>query len=192
VAIFNDVTTSAPYFDYISLMSSYGITAGCSASPPLYCPTVQVTRAQMAVFIVAAINRQMGVPLASPTTAFFQDVLNTSPYFPFVQSIRQAGITGGCSASPPLYCPDSNITQGQMAVFMITGWMLENGLSTFTYTTTPYFTDVPVSHPFFRFIQKMRDLGFWTGCTATQYCESSNVTRGEMAPLVMRGLMGAP
>lgn len=37
--------------------------------------------------------------------------------------------------------------------------MQANNLTTFTYPTTPYFTDVPPSHPFFRFIQKVRELG---------------------------------
>ena len=79
-----------------------------------------------------------------------------------------------------------------MAVFMIVGWMLENNLTTFTYTTTPYFTDVLATDPFFKFVQKMRDMGFWLGCTSTTYCESSAVTRDQMAPMIMRSLLGAP
>jgi hypothetical protein len=79
-----------------------------------------------------------------------------------------------------------------MAVFMIASWMRANNLTTFTYSTTPYFTDVPATHPFFRFIQKMRDMGFWNGCSATQYCESAPVTRLQMAPMILRAILGAP
>lgn len=189
---FNDVPSSDPYFDYVSLLYADGITAGCSSSPPLYCPATPVTRAQMAVFIVTALDRQQGISLTYTQTPHFQDVPSTSIYFPFVQRIADLGITGGCSSSPPLFCPDTSITQGQMAVFMIVGWMRENNLSTFTYTTTPYFTDVVPTDPFFRFVQKMRDMGFWPGCTSTSYCESSAVTRDQMAPMIMRSLLGAP
>ena len=193
---FNDVLPSDPYFDYVSLMSSYGITVGCQASPPLYCPTAPVTRSQMAVFVMRGLEIATGTALSYPPTAYFQDVPTSgvpdSIYFPYVQAIAQLGITAGCQTSPPLYCPDQSITQGQMAVFMITGWMLANNLTTFTYPTTPSFTDVPSTDPFFKFVQKMAQLGFWTGCGGGSYCESSAVTRDQMAPMIMRAMIGAP
>ena len=194
--VFNDVPPSDPYFDYVSLMSTYGITAGCQASPPLYCPNTPVTRAQMAVFVVAGLNLALGTSLTYPPTAYFQDVPSTgapdSIYFPFVQRIAQLGITAGCQASPAFYCPDESITQGQIAVFMIVAWMLANNLMTFTYPPTPYFTDVPSTDIYFKFVQKMAQLGFWTGCGGGSYCESSAVSRDQMAPMIMRAMMGAP
>jgi hypothetical protein len=189
---FNDVPPSASYFDYISLMYTDGITAGCSTSPALYCPDTPVTRAQMAVFIVAALDKSLGTPLNYTQTPYFDDVPATSVYFPFVQRIKDLGITAGCSTSPSLFCPDTSIPQGQMAVFMITSWMVANNLSTFTYTPAPYFTDVPSTDNYFKFVQKMRDLGFWTGCSATMYCESSAVTRAQMAPMILRSVLSAP
>lgn len=190
--IFNDVPSTDPYFDYVSLLYEGGITAGCSSSPPLYCPSTPVTRAQMAVFIVAALDQAMGTSLTYSPTAYFQDVPSSSIYFPFVQRIADLGITAGCSTNPPMFCPDMSIPQGQMAVFMIVGWMLANNVSSFTYTPTPYFTDVPPTDIYFKFVQKMRDLGFWTGCSPTLYCETSAVTRDQMAPMIMRSLLGAP
>jgi hypothetical protein len=104
----------------------------------------------------------------------------------------QLGITAGCQASPPLYCPDSSITQAEMAVFMVRSWMQANNLTTFTYPQTPYFTDVVPTDEFFSFIQKVAQLGIWTGCTATTFCENSAVTRDQMAPMIMRSMMGTP
>jgi hypothetical protein len=193
---FNDVLSTAPFFDYISLMSSDHITAGCSTTPPLYCPDTPVTRAQMAVFVVKALDLATGTTLTYTPTPYFLDVpASGSPdsiYFPYVQRIKDLGITAGCSTTPPDFCPDISIPQGQMAVFMIKSWMQVNNLTTFTYTLTPYFTDVPSTDPYFKFIQKMKDLGFWTGCSATQYCENDAVTRADMAPMVMRAIIGAP
>jgi hypothetical protein len=191
VIFFNDVQPAMTEFDYISLLNSLNITAGCSTSPALYCPGAAATRAQMAVFIVAALRQEITVP-PNGTAPYFNDVAPNSPFFPFVQSIKELEITAGCSATPSLYCPEANITHGQMAVFMIAAWMKANNLTSFTHSTTPYFTDVPANHPFFRFIQKMRDLGFRSGCSATQYCPDSLVTRAEMAPLILRAILGAP
>lgn len=54
----------------------------------------------------------------APALATFNDVPTSHPFFQFIQALAAAGITGGCSASPPLYCPDAAITRGQMAVFI--------------------------------------------------------------------------
>src|SRR5580658_10309075 len=134
--IFTDVPPSLQFYDYITLLYQDGITAGCSSSPLMYCPTTSVTRAEMAVFIVAALDLATGSTLSYNTTPFFQDVASSSPYFPFVQRIQELGITAGCSSSPPMFCPNNSITLDQMSVFMIVSWMQANGLTTFTYTET--------------------------------------------------------
>jgi hypothetical protein len=146
----------------------------------------------MSVFMVAALDRALGTSLTYTQTPYFQDVPSNNNYFPFVQRIKDLGITAGCSTNPPLFCPDTSIPHGQMAVFMIVSWMLANNLTTFSYTTTPYFTDVASTDPYFKFVQKMRDMGFWNGCSSTLYCESNAVTRGQMAPMILRSMLGAP
>jgi hypothetical protein len=45
-------------------------------------------------------------------------VPTSHPFFQFIEALASSGITGGCQASPPLYCPDSPLTRGQMAVFL--------------------------------------------------------------------------
>jgi hypothetical protein len=54
----------------------------------------------------------------APATASFNDVPTTHPFFQFIEALKASGITGGCQASPPLYCPDNPVTRGQMAVFL--------------------------------------------------------------------------
>src|SRR5262249_37844100 len=39
------------YHDYVDFLVKNGITSGCQATPPLYCPDQPVTRGQMAVFL---------------------------------------------------------------------------------------------------------------------------------------------
>ena len=55
------------------------------------------------------------------TGSVFGDVDSTSvgPTFcAYIEQFAALGITGGCSVSPPLFCPDSPVTRGQMAVFL--------------------------------------------------------------------------
>jgi hypothetical protein len=54
---------------------------------------------------------------AFPPVPYFTDVTAASPYFSYIQKLRQLGITAGCT--PTRFCPDDNLTRGQMAVFLI-------------------------------------------------------------------------
>jgi hypothetical protein len=112
----------------------------------------------------------------------------------FIENIYCNSITSGCLTSPLLkYCPESNVTRAEMAVFIIRS-MVAAGLlpSNFSYPTNPYFTDVPSSHWAFKFIQKMRELGITGGCTATTYCPNNPVTRKEMAVFITVALGESP
>jgi len=53
-----------------------------------------------------------------PAKADFNDVPTTHPLFQYIEALKESGITGGCQASPPLFCPDNTLTRGQMAVFL--------------------------------------------------------------------------
>jgi hypothetical protein len=53
---FQDVPPTNLFYNFIDQMAVRQITLGCSASPPLYCPTGQVTRQQMAAFLVRAFD----------------------------------------------------------------------------------------------------------------------------------------
>ncbi len=50
------------------------------------------------------------------------------------------------------------------------------------------FSDVPTTHPFFRFIQALYSSGITAGCSATEYCPDRTLTRGEMAVFLAKGL----
>lgn len=52
----------------------------------------------------------------APATATFTDVPVGHPQRQFVEALAAAGVTGGCG--PGIYCPDSAVTRGQMAVFL--------------------------------------------------------------------------
>ncbi len=52
--MFSDVSADNPFCSWIEELARRGITTGCA--PGLYCPTAFVTRQQMAVFLVRAVE----------------------------------------------------------------------------------------------------------------------------------------
>jgi hypothetical protein len=195
-AEFNDVDPTATYSDAANLMFEAGVTTGCiEADTPQnrsYCPNDNVTRQEMAAFIVRAVTGTVNPAIYNPTP-YFQDVPNTNPFFPHIQKLMDLGITTGCSQSPALYCPTDTIPRWEMAIFMVRARLLLYGAS-FTSSPTPYFADVPTNvegngMPF-PFIQRAYEEAVTNGCAADPliFCPDEIVTRGQMASFVMRGL----
>jgi hypothetical protein len=95
------------------------------------------------------------------------------------------GITSGCGATT--FCPNDNLDRSTAAVLIIRAiFSSKNGAGSanadnFTFTASPYFTDVPATHPQFKWIQKMKDLALTSGCKATQYCPDDKVQNFEIA-----------
>jgi hypothetical protein len=70
----------------------------------------------MAVFL---LKTHLGSSYAPPAaTGVFGDVPIGAFAADWIEDLYHRGITGGCSASPPLYCPNNPNTRGQMAVFL--------------------------------------------------------------------------
>jgi hypothetical protein len=119
--IFGDVFFGDYNADYIQGVFDDGITAGCQASPLLYCPNQSIPRGQMAVFIEKGVRGSSYVP--PPCVGIFGDVTcpatPTDPYGDWVELLYNDGITSGCSTSPLLFCPLTPIPNEQMAVFIV-------------------------------------------------------------------------
>ncbi|MBI5511563.1 MAG: FAD-dependent oxidoreductase [Deltaproteobacteria bacterium] len=112
VATFTDVPVTHPLFAWIEAVAVAGITAGCSASPPQFCPDTEVTRAQYAVFVARGLGLDTGSVSPVPV---FSDVGSGHWAFPFIQAVYEAGLMVGCSGPPPAFCPDAVVTRGQAA-----------------------------------------------------------------------------
>lgn len=51
----------------------------------------------------------------------FADVPFENPYFIYIEALYAAGLTGGCGTAPLVFCPDTIMNRGQMAVFTLRG-----------------------------------------------------------------------
>jgi hypothetical protein len=165
---FDDVPLAHFAFQQILSISNAGITAGCSATPPAFCPDSSLTRAEMAVFIETSLGR-----IPAPCVGTFADVPTTHPFCGFIELLANDGITGGCGGQN--FCPNDPVTRGQSAVF------LEAALGGIPAPCVGTFVDVPTTHPFCGFIELLANDGITGGCGGQNFCPNDPVTRGQMA-----------
>lgn len=50
---------------------------------------------------------------------YFTDVPASHPFYQYIQRAKELGISNGCSADPPQFCPEETVTRGQMAAFVV-------------------------------------------------------------------------
>ena len=110
---FSDVPANTWPCKYIKRQLELGITKGCG--PGTYCPNDHVTRAEMAAFIVRAVE---GEPDANycETGSPFSDVSPDTWHCKYIKRLSELEITKGCG--PGIYCPDRNVTRAEMAAFL--------------------------------------------------------------------------
>ncbi|MCK8602606.1 S-layer homology domain-containing protein [Desulfoferrobacter suflitae] len=114
---FSDVPQSHWAAGWIEQLYLDGITNGCSVNPFRYCPEYPITRAEMAVFLLRAINGSSYVPPVAK--GLFADVPYDHWAIDWIEQLYIEGITTGCSSLPAKYCPENAVTRAEMAVFLV-------------------------------------------------------------------------
>jgi len=189
---FTDIACDFWAINEITWAKNRGITKGYPDGT--YRPYEPVKRDAMAAFIVRALfsdnpTCQGGVPCES-TQPYFKDVDQSQPFFRHIQKLYEAGITKGYPDGT--YRPYENIRRDAMAAFLIRALgygdnpICSGGVP--CGNTPPYFMDVAPTHPFYKHIQKFKELGITGGCRQDppMYCPDSYVTRDAMAVFLYR------
>jgi hypothetical protein len=170
-------TNGSIFHDDIAWLSSTGITRGCN--PPAndaFCPGDEVSRGQMAAFLVRALGLTGDGSdfFGDDATSIFQTDINTLAYWE---------ITSGCN--PPLddrFCPGDPVLRAQMASFLARALLYVDGWE------INYFGDDEGSIHEFN-INRLRHAGITSGCNPplnTTFCPTSTVTRGQLAAFLHR------
>jgi predicted TIM-barrel enzyme len=110
--VFNDVPASSPFCRWIEELARRGVAGGCGGGS--YCPTADVTREQMAVFVLRTLDPALSPPAC--TTPVFADVPASSPFCRWIEELARRGVVSGCGGGN--YCPTAAVTREQMAVFL--------------------------------------------------------------------------
>jgi len=187
-ATFVDVPISHWAFNYIESLYAEGITKGCQEELEMrYCPKNNVTRAEMAILLL----RGMGVTKADlePSTGHvFNDVKINNFAAPWIEKLAADGYTKGCQTTPPLYCPDRQITRAETAIFLLRvkykdPSYVPDALGPGEATG---FTDVPRNYFAAPWIKQLAAEGITTGCGNGKFCPNDPVTREQMAVFLVR------
>jgi subtilisin family serine protease len=116
--------------------------------------------------------------LTAAEAARFRDIPSTT----FALDALWAGVNhvaAGCD--PPtdrLFCPDDDVTRGQLAAFITRAYRLPA-------TATDFFVD-DQSSVFENDINRLAAAGITTGCSKTSFCPDLSVTRGQAAAMIAR------
>lgn len=130
-----------------------------------------------AAAILAASGWLAHAPSTSAATTPFTDIAGTT-FQADIEWLWTEGITKGCTAT--LYCPERIVTRGEMASFLARMFDLP-------VTTTDFFTDDDgTTHEIE--INRLAASGITTGCTATTFCPTQPVSRGQMASFLTRAI----
>jgi hypothetical protein len=161
----------------IEWLAQAGITQGCNPpSNDRFCPGQNVTREQMAAFLVRALD----LPADGAGDPFNDD--NSSIFEDDIEALAAAGITLGCN--PPAndrFCPKNSVTRAQMAAFLSRAYGYTNpGGDRFGDDDGTTFEGV---------IQALAAAGVTQGCNPPvndRFCPDNPVTRGQMAAFLHR------
>jgi SpoIID/LytB domain protein len=162
----------------IEYLADLGVAVACDSGKDLFCPDDRMRREDIAAFLARALD------LPPVETDYFTDD-DSRPFEDDINKIAALGITKGCN--PPAndrFCPDSTVTRGQIAAFLVRAWHL----------TDPgpgdWFIDDNRS-VFEGDIDRLATVGMTKGCnppTNDRYCPDRDVTRAETASFLARAL----
>jgi len=184
-ADFGDVPEAHPFHAFVESLFRAGVTAGCG-SGELFCVDANVTRAEMAVFLLKGRFGLFHQPPPATGTAF-GDVHPGDFAADWIEELAALGVTGGCGGGD--YCPNDPATRAQMAVFLL---KTEHGTGFVPDSCTGVFADVPCpatpEFPFSDWIERLYADGITSGCSIDPllYCPDNPNLRGEMAVFLTR------
>ena len=190
---FTDVASGYVFYNEIGKLSSRGVTLGCDANGPRFCPDDPVNQGQMAAFVIRALG--MTSP-PQPTSQRFPDVDSSNQFYAFIEQMGARGIwTGGgaWSGCPSgYYCPANAVRRDEMAAIMVRARGEFNppipSSQRFTDVSPPNCTQPCSPNQYYNFVDRMAVLGITLGCDANgpRFCPSDTVTRGQMAAFLVR------
>jgi hypothetical protein len=110
--VFDDVPQTSAFCRWIEELARRGVVAGCGGGN--YCPAADVTREQMALFVLRTLDPTLDPPACG--APLFADVPADSPFCRWIEELARRGVVTGCGGGN--YCPAAPVSREQMAVFI--------------------------------------------------------------------------
>ena len=189
---FSDVPSTDTFYASIRCLACRGIVSGYSDGT--FRPNNQVTRGQLAKIVSNAAGFSESV-----SGQTFQDVPPSHTFYEFIQRLTTRGYMTGyacggpgepCVSNRPYFRPNANATRGQ------TSKIVSNAAGYIEVPSGQTFQDVPPSHTFYEFIQRLAARGVMGGyecggpnepCIGPEnrpyFRPGNDVTRGQSAKI---------
>ncbi len=168
---FSDVPTTHPFYPYIRCLACRGILGGYSDGT--FRPDNFVTRGQLAKIVANAAG--FSEPVSGQT---FSDVPPSHPFYVYIERMAGRGIIGGYSDGT--FRPDNNATRGQISKIVANAAGILDPIPSNRQT----FSDVPSTHPFWVYIERLAGRGILGGYSDGTFRPDNNATRGQTAKIV--------
>ena len=178
IKTFSDISSTDWFYTYVQDIAKAGITTGYPDGT--YKPSALVTRAQMAAFIARALK--LNIPDECNSSPFY-DVDTNTWYCPYVEAIKNAGVTTGYPDGS--YGPNDYVTRAQMAAFLVKALHLNKQPC-----TTKPFVDVPTDAWYCPYVQALKSAGIVKGYPDGTYRPDVVVTRAIMAAFIDKAFFG--
>jgi hypothetical protein len=178
-----DVPPLNPAAPYIADVSRLGVMDGCGNGN--FCAEVAGTRGAIAEWLVKAKLSRGYAPRAA--SGKFADVPVTDPRAVWIEELVARGVTGGCAPAPPngkpSYCPDTEVTRAQAAVFLL---LMREGPAYRPPQATGVFADVLPTSAYAPWVEEIARRRITGGCGVDPqgtplFCPNASITRGQIA-----------
>lgn len=183
--VFADVPLNHWARKFIESIYLQGVTVGCATNPLRFCPDAQLTRAEVAPFLLRSkLGANYVPPPASCAPLRFADVPCNHWAAAWIEELARRGITGGCGSGN--YCPDGLVDRSQAAVFLLVTRMGAGYVPPSVNCNAPRFSDVPCTHWAAAWIEELARRGITGGCGSGNYCPAGIVNRAMMAVFLVQ------
>ncbi len=169
---FTDLTADGAHTGAITRLAEDGIVTGCGDGR--YCPHEAVSRGDLAAFLAAALG------LEAEQGPRFDDVDDGDANAAAIAAVDEAGILTGFGDDR--FGPDSALERAQLATMLVQGFAIgaaDGGAP---------FADVDADGTHTANIAATFEAGLTVGCSDDAYCPWDDVTRGQIATFIDKGL----
>jgi len=174
-AHFADVALTDYFYTPVATLVGRGILAGYSDCT--FRPQLPTTRAQVTKILV----RAAGWALDTTDGPHFRDVPVSDPFYAYIETAYQHGIVVGYTNQT--FRSGTPVTRAQFSKMLTRtqGWALDT-------TGGPHFQDVPVTDPFYAFIETAYHHQVLSGYSDGTFRAGNSATRGQISKILYTAL----
>jgi hypothetical protein len=174
---FSDVATTDYFYEPVRYLYCAGAISGYADST--FHPYSNTTRGQLSKIVVLAEGWNIDT-MGGP---HFSDVPTNNPFYAWIETAYNRGIISGYNDGTFRWGND--VTRGQLCKIVVLAEEWEVDAS-----GGPHFSDVPITNPFYEFIETAYNRGIISGYADGTFRPGNPATRGQIAKIVYNAIAG--